>query len=80
MLIFDRFPTTESADAFAKETGGTVYKSQAESDAVDPFPYVLEAPIVLVPRPELGDLDREVAAEREVAASVVRFGGSFAGT
>jgi hypothetical protein len=56
MLIFDSFPTRTTAEDFAKEITAkfaleaTVFDSQKDSNAVDPFPFALSPPIVLVER------------------------------
>lgn len=56
MLIFDSFANQQSAENFVKavadEYGLTaeIFDNQEQSDAVDPFPFKLEAPIVLVQR------------------------------
>lgn len=79
MLIFDAFPDRSAATAFAKavkekmQLRANVYDSQEVSNRVDPFPFALVPPIVLVER-TMGDRD-EVVEEM-----VVEFGGSFAGT
>jgi hypothetical protein len=81
MLIFDRFSTREMAEEFAKAVteqynrSATVYNSQEESDEVDPFPFQLSPPIVLVERLEIGD-----ELEDEIEDLVQGFGGEFAGT
>ena len=74
MLNFDRFPSHALAEEFARFTNGTVYDSQDASDRVDPFPFVLDPPIVLVGRDD--DFDKEEA----IRASVLKFGGVYAGT
>lgn len=79
MLIFDSFPTRERAEAFvaAVRSQGriaNVYDSQDESNAADPFPFILRPPIVLVER-----LSGYVG-EREIEAMVRGYGGDFAGT
>ena len=79
-LIFHRFPSTETAEAFVAEVerqfsrGGGVYTSQEEADAVDFFPFKLDPPIALV------DRDESLTLEGEIEASVKAFGGEFAGT
>lgn len=79
MLIFDSFPDKEKAKEFvcAVRTKhglkGTVHNNQDESNAIDPFPFELYPPIVLIDR-----ADQQV--ERVVEKLVVEFGGSFAGT
>lgn len=80
MLIFDHFPNRPHANAFAAtiraSTGreARVFMSQAESNAVDPYLFVLVPPIVLVPRAGSNAVDDAI----EMAA--YRFGGEFAGT
>lgn len=80
MLIFDHFPDRLQAVGFASHIRATtgrdarVYNSQDESNAVDPYPFVLTPPIVLVPRAGSNAVDDAV----EMAA--YRFGGEFAGT
>ena len=73
MLIFDRFPSRTEAEAFAQATElkTCVFDTQTESNLVDPFPYLLEPPIVLVERGERDD---------EIERLVINFGGEFAGT
>ncbi len=88
-LIFDQFPSTESAEAFVvsvKERfglDGAVYASQDDSNKDDPFPWRLDPPIVLVDRIDddgLIGIDALVDAERDVEEAVIPFGGEFAGT
>jgi hypothetical protein len=80
MLIFDRFPSDERAREFVAHIEATfdrkawVFSTQDESDASDPFPFVLEGPIVHVERFE------DYSAEDSIIASVRSFDGSFAGT
>ena len=55
MLIFHRFPSRALAEDFAntaKRFGlvATIYRTQAESGKVDPYPFKLRPPIVLVER------------------------------
>jgi hypothetical protein len=79
MLIFDEFANRAQAEGFATDVrdrlnlGATVYESQDQSDLVDPFPFELRAPIVLVDRSDRGK-------EEEAIDCVVEFGGRFAGT
>ena len=79
MLIFDRFPSRDKAEAFASAVtqrdglSATVYDSQDESNAVDPFPFQLHPPIVLVER-SLPSIEQ--ALEKWVSV----FGGQVAGT
>lgn len=84
MLIFDGFPTREHARAFACQADAVyhrwavVFDSQEESDAVDPFPYELVPPIVLVEREEMPE--RNLQEEDAIARMAVNFSGRFAGT
>lgn len=91
MLIFDRFPSREQATAFARsvrESGlqASVYDSQEISNRVDPFPFKLDPPIVLIERPPLAvdateqDFDARSDREEKLRSLVSRFGGHFAGT
>lgn len=79
MLIFHKFPSREHADAFARSVServkfsASVYATQDESNAVDPFPYDLTPPIVLVGRGDFG-------IEEAIRARVQDFGGKSAGT
>jgi hypothetical protein len=81
MLIFDGFGSRVKAEKFAKvvteklKRSATVYDSQEQSNVVDPFPFQLFPPIVLVERLELGD-----EQEAEIEDLVMRFGGTFACT
>lgn len=80
MLIFDRFPNRVKAEAFAAQISkmfghdASVYDSQEESNAVDPFPFVLTPPIVLVER------KHDNQNETEIVEMVKTFSGKFAGT
>lgn len=80
MLIFDHFPDRLKAVGFASHIRATtgrdarVYASQAESDAVDPYPFVLTPPIVLVSRED------DLSGEDAIELAVYKFGGEFAGT
>ena len=79
-MIFDRFEDRQTAEGFAEHAKSrfgrkaTVHGSQAESDRIDPFPFELQPPIVLVER--AGDF----SLEDEIEESVNGFGGEFAGT
>jgi len=79
MLIFDSFSSRKSAKDFAEVVRAKfklrcgVYDSQEDSDLVDPFPFTLEPPIVLVER-TFDDLEADV--ENEVGL----FNGVFAGS
>lgn len=81
MLIFDSFadrPTAQQcAEAITKQFNlkAIVCNSQGESDQIDPFPFPLVAPIVLVDRRD--NLAEEAEIERIIKR---RFGGTFAGT
>jgi hypothetical protein len=85
-LIFDQFPSRNQAEAFAKATtknfglNATVYDSQEESNRIDPFPFHLEPPIVLVDRPWLRDCEKSLAIEAAVEKTVGDYKGEFAGT
>jgi hypothetical protein len=82
-LIFDRFPNLKQARAFATEVkkryrlNGQVFISAYAAQEHDPFPWVLDPPIVHIERPET-----ESALETESAVEhlVTKFGGTFAGT
>jgi len=80
MLIFDSFPDRQAAEDFAthlqneEKLGSSIYDSQDESNKVDPFPFELKPPIVLVSR--LGWTKDELRVQR----SVLKFKGRFAGT
>jgi hypothetical protein len=79
MLIFHKFPSREHAEAFARSVrereklSASVHATQDESNAVDPFPFPLAPPIVLVGR---GD----PSIENALAERVQDFGGEFEGT
>lgn len=81
MLIFDGFTSRREAEDYAKavtekyKRSATVYDSQEQSNVVDPFPFHLSPPIVLVERLEIGD-----ELEDEIEEFVQEFGGEFAGT
>lgn len=79
-MIFDRFPSEVAALAFAISATCDLYGVQwsihsnpESANAVDPFPYVLTPPIVLVDRCEDED-------ERKIESLVKHFGGVLAGT
>ena len=80
MMIFDQFPSRDEAEKFAAivmridKRSARVFDSQEESDRVDPFPYSLDVPIVLVERNE------DCSGEEKYERIVKRFGGRFAGT
>lgn len=79
MLLFDQFKSEkDAADFVAKVKNdygleGAVYDNQEQSDAVDPFPFVLTAPIVLIPR-------TNPVKEQDIIVLAEQFCGSFAGT
>lgn len=79
MLIFDNFANRQSAENFMKavadEYGLTaeIFDNQEQSNAVDPFPFELEAPIVLVQR-------SHPSTEEEVIKLAKIHFGDFAGT
>lgn len=80
MLIFHAFASLSEAEAFAasvqvtNKLSATVYETQEASNAVDPFPWRLTPPIVLVERTD------EEGVEESLEEKVKCFGGSFAGT
>lgn len=81
MLIFHRFPDAQEATAFAvavaaayPDLGWVVCSTQAHSNQLDPFPYELTAPIVLIDRPY------RLGAEAAIEAKAAEFRGEFAGT
>jgi hypothetical protein len=80
MLIFDGFPNHKKAQEFIEAVKeifpnqeGIICKSHEESDQIDPFPFKLTPPIVLLLRDEMY---HEVAME----ALAPWFGGRCAGT
>lgn len=79
-LIFDGFKTRRDALEFARAVASRyqlpcrICDNQLQSDAIDPFPYELTPPIVLV------DRSHDQATEANVEKLVGRFHGSFAGT
>jgi hypothetical protein len=79
-MIFDRFPNHLKAEVFADfvrmkyKLSANVYDNQEQSNAVDPFPFKLNAPIVLIERTD----DDKI--ERQVENLVIAFDGVFAGT
>jgi hypothetical protein len=81
VLIFDGFAFREKAEEYATwvtekyQRSATVYDTQEQSDAVDPFPFRLFPPIVLVERIEIGD-----EQEQQIEEAVQDFDGRFAGT
>lgn len=81
MLIFDQFLTRDLAEKFAAFAGrkygkrAIVCDSQGEADKHDLFPFVLQPPIVLVERDDIGG-SIETAIENKAAY----YGGRFAGT
>ena len=80
MLIFDDFLSERSAQAFAANCKrkfarkAVVCQNQDESDMIDPFPFVLRSPIVVVERDALDEVEDEIIREVE------SFNGTFAGT
>jgi hypothetical protein len=82
MLIFDRLESREKAEKFAEYVraelcrGARVFDNQEDSDRLDPFPFVLTPPIVLVDRRP----NDEVKDDDEVKDTVKNFGGRYAGT
>lgn len=79
-LIFDRFATMEDADEFAAYVvdryGLAAIVSTKQDDELEPFPFVLDPPVVYVKRRDPWDQ----VEERALGASVRAFGGTFAGT
>ena len=82
MLIFDHFPSLEHAIDFAHKVRvdhtreAIVCRNQGQSDAIDPYPWALISPIVLVTRSEsIGD-----EAEQHIERLATKFHGTFAGT
>ena len=79
MLIFDDFLSERTAQDFAANCKrkfarkAVVCQNQDESDAIDPFPFALRSPIVLVERDPL-------EVEDEIIREVESFNGTFAGT
>lgn len=80
MMIFDSFPDLRNAESFAEEAQkltdepSIVCHTQEDFARHDVFPWELRFPVVLVPR-----LD-SIEAEREIELLVVEFDGEFAGT
>ena len=78
MLIFDRFPNFDGAFLASADIHKTwkfkswVCETQEESDQIDPFPFQLTPPILLV------ESNHDDSAEVKLA--VACYGGSFAGT
>jgi hypothetical protein len=78
-MIFDQFPDTGTARAFAASVGNLyhtecpVFENRDDSDAADPFPFGLAPPIVHVPR-------MDERAEQRVQEMVRSYGGVYAGT
>jgi hypothetical protein len=83
VLIFDKFPSREKAEEFARLVTREralevkVFDSQKESDKSDPFPCQLTPPIVQVERPNTGSPDTDLGIERSVEERAACFGGSF---
>lgn len=80
-LIFDRFKTEEDArrfiDRVRSDFPGRECQLFLDADAAnehDPFPWVLEAPIVHV------DREDDYSGEDEIRGLVAEFHGVFAGT
>jgi len=79
MLVFHEFPSLQHAEAFARSVTeqeklpASFHATQGESNAVDPFPFELVPPIVLVGRGKF-------AIEEAIKVRVEDFGGEFAGT
>ena len=79
-LIFDRFMDVDEADQFAAYVvdryGLAAIVSTKQDDGVEPFPFVLDPPVVYVKRRDPWNQTEE----RAIEASVRAFGGVFAGT
>ena len=79
MLIFHKFSSLEQAAAFARSVTqlerlpASFHATQDESNLVDPFPFELVPPIVLVGAATLRSRSR-------LRCAVADFGGKFAGT
>ncbi len=78
MLIFDRFPSQEIAETLlelCKEVKIECYlcQKQEDSDHIDPFPYTLYPPIVLIER-------GRAEWEKRVIGVFQKYGARFAGT
>jgi hypothetical protein len=80
MLIFDKFKDRSKADEFSAATNGKVYDNQEASNAVDPFPFQLIPPIVLVETVLQADGNLDLKAEDGIIRLVKTFKGTFAGT
>ena len=86
MLIFDSFPSRTDAEKFANHVKATfdletrVFDNQNDSDKVDPFPFILYPPIVLVERPPERNGGIDDKAEENLQKLVTSFKGDFAGT
>jgi hypothetical protein len=80
MLIYDSFPSRETAKEFQDDCvrllgrKALVRMSQAASDKIDPFPFLLTPPIVLVERVD------NLSGEDRVDCLAKQHGGVFAGT
>lgn len=92
MLICDRFPTLEKAEAFKKEVEerfkvkAFVCQTEREAREYDVFPFGVDPIIVMVERP-IGKADTRqewdlaIATENLITRQLVpQYGGSFAGT
>ena len=91
-LIFDRFPSRDKAESFVaviqKEfnLAGQIFDDSDSAQEHDPFPWVLDPPVVHIDRPDIkmDDIDEEIAhniaIEEAVEDRVTDFGGTFAGT
>jgi hypothetical protein len=82
-LIFHRFVNEMAATAFGvsmrsawPDLEWSLCSSQEHSNAIDPFPWKLTPPIVLVDRPH----DEDEETERAIEALAVGHGAVFAGT
>ena len=78
-MIFDGFPTMADAEAFVAHVkdryglDGQTFDSVDAAMAHDPFPFVLNPPVVHIER-------TDSAIEQQIWDAVTPFGGEFAGT
>ena len=87
-LIFDRFRSTDSAEAFIehvrRDAGleGQVFMTDQEAYDDDARPWVCEPPIVHIDRVDNDTLsiEEQVAAEERVEALAEQYGGVYCGT
>lgn len=80
MMIFNKFPDNKRALNFMRcversyGRKAQLFHSQEQSNKVDPSPFELIPPIVLVERRD------DCSGEDEITALVNNYGGEFAGT